>query len=175
MRQSILIVTMLLAALLAAGQNENPRFSYAATVGTGIAMSAPRSTPFLCQVSGYYAVKQRLLLGIGTGVSAYEKVMIPLFADVKFRLTRLLRFTPYVQCGAGYGFACAKKANGGMYLAPSVGAEFMAGKKLRMQAAVGYESQKLERVKRYEDRFFASEFRERLNHSSLTLRVGFLF
>lgn len=48
----------------------------------------------------------------GTGLSIYEKALIPLFANVKFAITKPRKFTPYIECGVGYSFAPDKNANG---------------------------------------------------------------
>lgn len=47
----------------------------------------------------------------GTVLSIYVKALIPLFANVKFAITKPIKFTPYIECGVGYSFAPDKNAN----------------------------------------------------------------
>ena len=54
-----------------------------------IEYSTPAATPFSLQVLGYYAINKRFSVGVGTGLSIYEKVLIPLFADTKFLIKNL--------------------------------------------------------------------------------------
>lgn len=150
------------------------RLSLETTVGTGVSMSTPASTPFLWQIKGYYHLSGRWALGAGTGVSCYEKNLIPVFATGSFDLTRPHRLTPYLECGVGYGFAPQRPANGGFMLAPSVGVRF----RLLSQAmtfSAGYERQELERLKNHTGPDFTVEFQERLSHHSLTFRLGISF
>lgn len=138
-------------------------------------MSSPSKTPLMWQVLGYYNLSSRWAVGAGTGVSVYEKPLLPLFADVKFRVIKPRKFTPYIECGAGYSFALAKNANGGFYLSPTIGVEYAVCSKAKLLFGIGYEFQKLERLKSYENPNFSSEFQERLNHNSLTFKIGVLF
>ena len=41
--------------------------------------------------------------------------------------------------------------------------------------AAGYELQRLERLRKYEGRWFSAEFAEQLSHGTLLLKVGVLF
>lgn len=176
MKGIVLVVLLCYAVLSVYGQPEKKRVCYGVTAGTGIAMSKPASTPFLFQVSAQYPVWKRFSAGIGTGVSVYDKIaLIPLFGDIRFRLTRPMKFTPYLNCAVGYSFAAAKDANGGFYLSPSAGVLWRARPKLGISFSVGYESQRLERLKGYHDDYFATRFKEVLNHNSLTVKAGILF
>lgn len=151
------------------------RLSLSTSIGTGISMSAPASTPFTWQILGHYEINNRFSAGIGSGVSCYEKVLIPLFADVKFAITKPRKFTPYLECGIGYSFAPNKNANGGFYLNPSVGVQYKIHHKMLLFFALGYELQKLERLKRYENSLLITEFAEKLNHNSISLKIGFIY
>ncbi|KAA2651084.1 hypothetical protein F2S32_17635, partial [Alistipes onderdonkii] len=81
---------------------ELPRFSCSASVGTGFGLTRPSSVPVVWRVTGHYNVSRRFSVGAGTGVSCYEKTLVPLFADAKFLLMRRRSFTPYAGCAAGY-------------------------------------------------------------------------
>ena len=74
---------------------EFPRFSCSTSVGTGFGLTRPSSVPVVWRVTGHYNVSRRFSVGAGTGVSCYEKTLVPLFADAKFLLTRRRSFTPY--------------------------------------------------------------------------------
>ena len=162
------------ATFLMKGQTAE-RFSYAATVGTGIAMNQPSFTPFTVQLLGYYSISERLSAGIGTGLSFYEMMLIPLFADAKFALTKARKFTPFVECGGGYAFATGANANGGLFFNPSVGVQYALTDKMKLQFSVGYELQKLERLKEYANNYVTTGFAEKLSHNSISIRVGVLF
>lgn len=151
------------------------RIAFATAVGTGVPVDKPASTPFTWQVLGYYSISARWVAGIGSGVSLYEEALIPLFADAKFALSEGRKFTPYLECSAGYSFAPDPYANGGIYLNPSVGVHYSLGEKQKLFLAFGYEWQKLERLKRQERPLFTVEFTEKLNHHTVAVKVGYIF
>jgi len=162
-------------SLLAKGQSAEQNFIYTTTIGTGIAVNEPSYTPFLFHVLGYYPLGHRFSAGVGTGLSFYETMLIPLFADVKFAITQPQKIIPYVECGGGYAFAPNKNANGGLYLNSSVGVQYALSDNLKLQLAAGYELQKLERLKKHTNQYFTAGFAERLNHHILSLKVGIVF
>ncbi len=169
----LLMVTSCIVAMATAQQTE--RFTFATSVGTGLDMNEPASTPFTWQVLGHYAINKRFTVGIGTGLSIYEKALIPLFADAKFSIINPRIFTPYIECGVGYSFAPDKNTNGGFYLNPSIGIEYSFCKSKKLFLALGYESQKLERLKTQKQSLFIAEFAEKLSHNAVSIKIGFLF
>lgn len=169
----LLIIVCCTAAMVSAQQTE--RLTFATSIGTGIDMSEPATTPFSWQILGHYSISKRLSAGIGTGLSVYEKALIPLFADVKYTIARPKRFTPYAECGIGYSFAPDKVANGGFYLNPSIGVQYSVSGDVKIFFALGYELQKLERVKKQEQLLFTAEFAERLRHNAISIKIGFMF
>lgn len=175
MKRILLIPIFVLIVTLTYGQTEFRRFSYSTTIGTGLAMSTPSKTPFSWQVSGYYNITPRWAVGAGTGVSVYEKPLLPLFANVKFRIIKPVKWTPYIECGAGYSFALAKNSHGGFYLSPTIGVEYAVFEKAKLLFGVGYEGQELDRSKSYQDSYFSSEFQEKLSHHSLAFKIGIVF
>lgn len=154
---------------------EFPRFSSSTSVGTGFGLTRPSSVPVVWRVTGHYNVSRRFSVGAGTGVSCYEKTLVPLFADAKFLLTRRRSFTPYAGCVAGYAFAPRRDANGGLLLNPELGVQYALRCGVHLFFAAGYELQRLERLRKYEGRWFSAEFTERLSHGTLLLKVGVLF
>lgn len=145
------------------------------SVGTGIALSVPSATPVLWRVSGQYRIVERLSVGVGTGLSFYEKTLIPVFADAQFLMAKPRKFTPFLECRVGYGFAPCHDANGGFYLNPAVGVRYAVGRRYGIFVAVGYESQNLERLETYDNRFLKAEFAEKLRHRNLGFELGFDF
>ena len=69
-------------------------------------------------------------------------------------------------------FAPGKEANGGLYLSPSVGIQLKISHKLKVNLAIGYELQKLKRVKKDSNEYFTTEFEEQLSHNSITFKIG---
>ncbi len=102
-------------------------------------------------------------------------MLIPVFADARYLITRQRRFTPYLECGAGYAFAPGKNSNGGFYLNPSVGIQYAFHKNTKFLFAMGYELQELDRLKEYTDNYFTAGFNEELRHHSLMFRIGIIF
>ena len=151
------------------------KFAVQTSVGTGIVLSAPSATPVLWRVAGQYRVVERLSVGAGTGLSCYEKTLIPVFADVGFLLTKPHKFTPFLECRVGYAFAPCHDANGGFYLNPVIGVRYAVGHRHGIFVAIGYESQDLERLKTYGSHFLKVEFAEKLRHRSIAVEVGFGF
>ena len=174
MKKIILLIIVCCATAIATAQ-QTERFTFATSVGTGIDMSEPAATPFSLQVLGYYAINKRFSVGVGTGLSIYEKTLIPLFADAKLLIIKPRKFTPYIECGVGYSFAPNKNANGGFYLNPSAGVEYSICKSKKLFLALGYESQKLERLKTQKQSLFTAEFAEKLNHHAISIKIGFMF
>ncbi len=173
MRKIILAVLSVFSIAVDAQVADNITFS--TYVGTGLSMSTPSSTPFLWQVMGHYNVNSHFAAGIGTGISVYEKTLVPLYADVKYNISKPHKFVPYVECGIGYGFAFDKNTNGGFYLSPSLGVQYTIGEKRKILFSIGYELQELERLKRYNDKYVNTEFQEHLSHSSICFKIGYAF
>jgi hypothetical protein len=179
MKRTILILLISLAAgtvgaAVAQSKGEN-KFTFATTLGTGISLGGISSTPVTWQAIGYYNLTGRWSVGAGTGLSFYEKMLIPVFGDVRYQIGRERLFTPYVELAAGYSLAPAGTANGGLFLNPSAGVQFPLKNRLKLQLAVGYELQKLERLKTSSDSYFDKAFTEKLIHNSLSTRLGVLF
>lgn len=171
-----LLLSLLLAGLLSCAQAQpDRRFGGTVSLGTAIALSEPARTPFTGRIAGYYNLGGRLAVGAGTGLAVYEKVLVPVFGEVRFLLTRPRRFTPYLSCGAGYAFAPAKDANGGFCLYPCIGVRYARSGNGTWFFAVGYERQALERLKRYRNDLFTAEFVERLRHHAVSFTLGFGF
>lgn len=174
MKKTILLWMALLTVPIAAGRSPQ-RFSCATSIGTALAMSEPASTPLLWRITAYYTVGDRFSVGAGTGLSFYEKTLIPLYGDVRLLLFRPRRFTPYLQVQTGYSFAPAREARGGFFLAPSIGVRYAFRNGMCVFLAAGYESQRLERLKTYVGSRFSAQFAEQLRHRGIAVRIGMQF
>ncbi len=175
MKKIIFLIILCCCTIIMVKAQRTDRFTYATSIGTGLAMSEPANTPFTWQVLGYYNMSKRLSIGAGTGLSIYEKALIPLFADAKYSIVKSGRMIPYLECGVGYSFAPDKNANGGFYMNPSIGVQYSICENKKIFFALGYELQEFERLKAQEKPLFTAEFSERLSHSSVSAKVGFVF
>lgn len=175
MKKIILLIIIASFSVELATAQQTEHFTFATSVGTGIDMTDPSSTPFTWQVLGYYAISKRFSVGIGAGLSIYEKALIPVFADAKYLIVKSKKFTPFIESGVGYGFAPDKNANGGFYLNPSVGVEYLICESKKLFLALGYESQKLERLKTQKQSLFTAEYAEKLSHNLISIKIGFMF
>lgn len=176
MKRIVFIILFSIVMITVKAQTVNEkRISYATTAGTGISMSTPSSTPFTWQVLGYYNLTERWSIGVGTGLSFYEKMLIPVYGDVRFQIGRERKFTPYAEFAIGYSFAPSSDANGGFFMNPSIGIQYPLKNKMKLQLAIGYEAQELERLKKQTDSYFHKEFEEQLSHHSISFKIGLRF
>lgn len=173
MKNIILAILILYGSIVNA--QEVRRISFTTFIGTGFDMSKPSYTPFIGQIMGNYNFNERFSVGVGTGVSLYEKPLIPVFADAKVNVCKPRKFTPFIKCCAGYGFAVSDDANGGIYINPAIGISCVLQKRMKLLAQMGCDMQKLERLKRYENDIVSAEFVEKLNHNIISLKVGIEF
>lgn len=176
MKQIIFLLVLSFASTIAKGQTDKKSIFYAISIGTGISMSTPSATPFTLQAIGAYNFNQRFSAGAGTGLSLYDGIaLVPLYADIRFNIIKPRKFTPYLECASGYAFAPSKDATGGFYLSPAIGVQWAAFSRIRLHLALGYELQELKRLKSYTDPYFRYEYKEVLNHNSLTVKAGIVF
>lgn len=177
MKNLIFIVLISLSVITAKAQTKEKecKLSFSTTIGSGLSISTPSKTPFTGQVLGHYRLTEKWYIGAGTGLSLYEKMLIPVFGDVKFRIGRIRKVTPYAELGMGYAFAPDRNVNGGFFMNPSFGIQYSLKNRMKLQFAIGYELQELERLKKHADDYFAKEFAEKLNHHSISLKLGFIF
>lgn len=81
-----IFLSLIIFIVLGTKAQRGGHFIFGTTIGTGIALSTPESTPFTWSLLGYYSIGRRFSAGIGTGLSFYEKTVIPLFVTAKFTL-----------------------------------------------------------------------------------------
>jgi hypothetical protein len=176
MKQHIFMIVMSIAAIGAKAQNIfGEKISFATTVGTGISASTPSPTPFTWQITGYYSLSDRWSVGAGTGLFFYEKMLVPIYGDVRFQIGRERKFTPFVEFATGYSFAPADDACGGVFVNPSIGIRYPLKNKMALQLSAGYEWLDLKRLKKQTDNYFHKEFEERLRSQIISLKIGLRF
>ena len=177
MKRSIFIILLSFVIITTKSQTykNGNKILFATTFGRGIpVMDKPAEMSFTWQMLGYYNLTERWSLGAGTGLSFYEKMLIPMFGNIKFQIGPVRKITPYVELGTGYAFAPSNNANGGFFMNPSFGIQYPLKNKLKLQFAIGAELQKLERLKTQTDNNFRKEFTERLNHHAFSLKIGLI-
>ena len=93
-RSRVLAAALCVLPFLAAEvpAQELPRFFLFGVRRDGLRPDPPSSVPVVWRVTGHYNVSRRFSVGAGTGVSCYEKTLVPLFADAKFLLMRRRSF-----------------------------------------------------------------------------------
>jgi len=176
MKRLIFIILLIITIVGAKAQNIfGEKISFVTTIGTGLPMDKPSTIPFTWQTLGYYHITDRWAIGAGTGLSFYEKMLIPVYSDVRFQIGRERKFTPYAEFAIGYSFAPSSDTNGGIFVNPSIGVQYPLKNKMKLQLAIGYEIQKLERLKKQTDNYFQKEFEEKLNHNTLSIKLGLYF
>lgn len=85
MKKFIFIFALLsFITVCADGQTDSRRLSYTTYIGTGFSMNQPSYTPFNWQIVSHYHISQRFAIGAGSGLSVYEKLLIPLYAVRNF-------------------------------------------------------------------------------------------
>lgn len=176
MKRFIFMLPLCIAFIqLQAQTNHKEKISVATTLGLGISMNTPSSTPLMWQVLGYYKLTERWWLGVGSGLSFYEQTLIPLYGDIRFQMGKQRKFTPYAELAVGHSFAPASDANGGLFINPSIGIQYSLKCRAKLQLAIGYEGQNLERLKQQQDDFFLKEFSEKLDHHMISIKTGLQF
>jgi len=166
------VLLILFFAVNSVSAQQKDRISFGTDLGIGIPMSDPSYTPLEWQISGNYHFAKKWSAGIGTGLSFYEKMLVPVFADINYQITRKYKLIPSLSCAVGYSFAPNKNANGGFYLNPSVDLLYPINQQMKLKFSLGYELQELERLKKHSNKHIQTEFQEDLSHHSIMIRVG---
>lgn len=71
--------------------------------------------------------------------------------------------------------AVSKDANGGIYLNPAAGISYSIYKRMKLFVSIGYELQKLERLKKFDSEIATIEFSEKLHHNLISMKIGVEF
>ena len=116
---------------------EKIHFSTNLTIGMPLADSDVK--PLSLLVSAEYQLHPRFSTGLGSGISKYDHLMLPVFATLHWQICKPYRFTPFLGCNIGYAFAPKKHVSGGFYLTPSVGISYKLKGRQSLSLSIGYE------------------------------------
>ena len=136
---------------------EKIHFSTNLTVGMPLADSDVK--PLSLLVSAEYQLHPRFSAGLGSGISKYDHLMLPVFATFHWQVSKSHRFTPFLGCNIGHAFVPKKHVSGGFYLSPSV----------------GYQLQEYNQLITCETTKFLTQYVEDISNHALTANIGFTF
>lgn len=157
-----------MAQLQAQTLREKIHFSTNLTLGMPLADSDVK--PLSLLVSAEYQLHPRLSAGLGSGISKYDHLMLPVFATFHWHVSKPHRFTPFLGCNIGHAFAPKKHVNGGFYLSPSVGVSYNS-----LSLSVGYELQEYSQLLSCENARFLTQYVEDISNHAITASIGFTF
>lgn len=178
LNRSLLVAICAVAAVAAQAQKRTfeptGKFTGITTFGTAIPL-AGAAAAFEWQILGHYNPTEHWSVGAGTGISLYEKPLLPLYADVRYHIGRPRLFNAFLEMAGGYSFSLSREANGGLLVNPAVGVQCRLPKGLAVQLSVGWELQKIQLLRRGSNANFSSSFVEKLTLNSVTVRAGLKF
>ncbi len=163
----------MMAQLQAQTLREKIHFSTNLTLGMPLADSDVK--PLSLLVSAEYQLHPRLSAGLGSGISKYDHLMLPVFATFHWHVSKPHRFTPFLGCNIGHAFAPKKHVNGGFYLSPSVGVSYKLKGRHSLSLSVGYELQEYSQLLSCENARFLTQYVEDISNHAITASIGFTF
>jgi hypothetical protein len=169
----LLITVCMMAQLQAQTLREKIHFSTNLTLGMPLADSDVK--PLSLLVSAEYQLHPRLSAGLGSGISKYDHLMLPVFATFHWHVSKPHRFTPFLGCNIGHAFAPKKHVNGGFYLSPSVGVSYKLKGRHSLSLSVGYELQEYSQLLSCENASFLTQYVEDISNHAITASIGFTF
>ena len=170
---TLLVLACLMAQLHAQTLREKIHFSTNLPVGMPLADSDVK--PLTLLVSAEYQLHPRFSAGLGSGVSKYDHLMLPVFATLHWHITKPYRFTPFLACNIGHAFAPKKHVSGGFYLSPSVGVSYKLKRHQSLSLSIGYELQEYSQIVSYESAKFLAQYVENISNHAITVSIGFTF
>ena len=162
-----------MAQLQAQTLREKIHFSTNLTLGMPLADSDVK--PLSLLVSAEYQLHPRLSAGLGSGISKYDHLMLPVFATFHWQVSKPHRFTPFLGCNIGHAFVPKKHVSGGFCLTPSVGLSYTFNDRQRLSLSIGYELQESVSLVTYESSMYLSQYVEDISNHALTASIGFTF
>ena len=162
-----------MAQLQAQTLREKIHFSTNLTFGMPLADSDVK--PLSLLVSAEYQLHPRLSAGLGSGISKYDHLMLPVFATFHWQVSKPHRFTPFLGCNIGHAFVPKKHVSGGFCLTPSVGLSYTFNDRQRLSLSIGYELQESVSLVTYESSMYLSQYVEDISNHALTASIGFTF
>ena len=170
---TLLVLACLMAQLHAQTLREKIDFSTNVTVGVPLADSDVK--PLSLLVSAEYQLHPRFSAGLGSGVSKYDHLMLPVFATLHWHIIKPHRFTPFLGCNIGHTFAPKKHVSGGFYLTPSVGISYKLKGRRSLSLSIGYELQESVSLVTYESAMYLTQYVENISNHAITASIGFTF
>ena len=170
---TLLIIVCVMAQLRAQTLREKIHFSTNLTVGMPLADSDVK--PLSLLVSAEYQLHPRFSAGLGSGMSKYDHLMLPVFATFHWHVSKPHRFTPFLGCNIGHAFAPKKHVNGGFYLTPSVGISYKLKGRHSLSLSIGYELQESVSLVTYESAMYLTQYVENISNHAITASIGFTF
>ncbi len=167
----IMVCTM--AQLHAQTLREKIDFSTSLTVGMPLADSDVK--PLSLLVSAEYQLHPRFSAGLGSGISKYDHLMLPVFATLHWQISKPHRFTPVLGCNIGHAFAPKKHVSGGFYLSPSVGVSYKLKGRQSLSLSIGYKLQEYSQLVDYESTMYLTQYIEDISNHAITASIGFTF
>lgn len=162
-----------MAQLHAQTLREKINFRTNLTVGLPLADSDVK--PLSLLASAEYQLHPRFSAGLGSGVSKYDHLMLPVFATLHWQITKPHRFTPFLGCNIGHAFAPKKHVSGGFYLTPSVGVSYKLKDRQSLSLSIGYELQEYSQLINYESTMYLTQYVEDISNHAITASIGFTF
>lgn len=148
---------------------------YHASISLGTPLPDSNVSPMSCCLSADYQLHSRWAAGVGVGLSRYDHWMLPLFASLRWDITRPHRFTPYLSSHIGYAVALQENVNGGFCLSPSLGVRYPLKGRQSLSLAVGYELQEYSQLITYESILCLTQYVEEISNHAITVNLVFNF
>ena len=173
MKKVVLLIA--LACMSIAVQAQKERLCFLTNIVAGTPLADSDVKPLSLLVSAEYNIHPRLSAGLGTGLSKYDHLMVPVYGTLHWSITKRHRFTPFLASNIGYAFAPKKHVSGGFYLTPSVGVKYQLEGHHSLSLSIGYELQEYTQLQSYESAFALTQYIEDISNHALTVNVGFAF
>ena len=173
MKKVILLILLACMSIAVQAQKDRLRFQTNIVAGTPLADSDVK--PLSLLISADYNVHPRLSAGLGTGLSKYDYLMVPVYGTLHWSIIKQHRFTPFMASNIGYAFAPKKLVSGGFYFTPSVGVRYQLKGHHSLSLSIGYELQEYSQLQSYESTFALTQYIEDISNHALTVNIGFVF
>ena len=170
-----IVLSFILACMSIGVQAQKDRFCFQTNIVTGMPLADSDIKPLSLLVSAEYKIHPRLSAGLGTGLSKYDHLMVPVYATLHWSITKPHRFTPLVASNIGHAFAPKKHVSSGFYLTPSVGIRYQLKDRQSLSLSFGYELQEYTQLQSNESTFVLTQYIENISNHALTANVGFAF
>ena len=156
-------------------QTLREKIDFSTNVTAGVPLADSDVKPLSLLVSAEYQLHPRFSAGLGSGVSKYDHLMLPVFATLHWQITKPHRFTPFLGCNIGHAFAPKKHVSGGFYLSPSVGISYKLKGRQNLSLSIGYELQESVSLVTYENAMYLTQYVENISNHAITASIGFTF